>query len=156
RRHLPRRHALRPVAEGLEPRIALSADIGINLGFNSVYNLDPIWTDMHNLAGTWSPLSGSTSVPLTADGYPLTNAYIGYKSTNAPAGNYQFSYTGSGTVSFSFAGQLVGPLTVANGVATGTVAINPSSSNGVVKMTVTNVDPSHPMDNFHLMMPGYG
>ena len=43
--------------------------------------------------------------------------------TNYPVGNYQFSYTGGGTVSFSGAGQLVGPVTVSGGVTTGTVAV---------------------------------
>ncbi len=158
RRRRPRRHTLRPGAERLEPRIAPSADIGINLDFNADYNLDPIWTDLHNLASPngWVPVSGTTGVPVTADGYPLVDASVYMRVDNYPAGNYQFSYTGDATVSFSYAGQLVGPVTVANGITTGTVAIDPSVNGGFLTMTVTGVDPSDPMDNFHLMMPGYG
>jgi hypothetical protein len=35
RRRPTRRHLFRPTSEGLEPRITLSADIGINLNYNS-------------------------------------------------------------------------------------------------------------------------
>jgi hypothetical protein len=157
RRRQPRRHAFRPGADGLERRIAPSADIGVNLDANSNFNGNPIWTDLHNLASEyqWRPLAGST-VSLTANGYPLADAWTSINAQNYPSGNYQFSYTGSGTVSFSYAGQLVGPATLANGVTAGTVAIDTSVNGGGVQMTVTGVDPSHPMDNFHLMAPGYG
>ena len=76
---------------------------------------------------------------------------------NYPAGNYQFSYTGGGTVSFSGDGQLVGPVTVSGGVTSGTVAVSGISlGTPWVDMQVTNVNTSNPMDNFHFMMPGYG
>ena len=158
RRRQPRRHhAFRPVAECLEPRIALSAEIGVSLEVNSVLSISPIWTDLHNLAGAWKPISGSTSVPLTADGYPLADAQTYFAVTNYPVGNYQFSYTGGGTVSFSGAGVLAGPVTVSDGVTTGTVAVSSTSGNAAnLSMQVTGVSSSDPMDNFHLMMPGYG
>ena len=63
-------------------------------------------------------------VPLTADGYPLADAETYFAVTNYPVGNYQFSYTGGGTVSFSGAGVLAGPVTVSGGVTTGTVAVS--------------------------------
>ena len=53
-----------PRTEGLESRIALSADIGVNLNVNANYNHDPIWTDLHNLAGGWSQISGSGDGPI--------------------------------------------------------------------------------------------
>ena len=56
------------------------------------------------------PLSG-TSLALTADGYPLANAATSFVTTDYPAGDYEFSYTGAGTVAFSN-GQLVGSVTV--------------------------------------------
>ena len=143
----------RPGAEGLEPRIVLSAQIGVSLDFNTWYAYNPIWTDLHNLASTWTP----AGVALTADGYPLANASTQFAVINYPAGNYQFSYTGGGTVSFSGDGQLVGPVTVSGGVTSGTVAVSGNSlGTPWVNMQVTNVNTSNPMDNFHLMMPGYG
>ncbi len=120
------------------------------------YALDPLWTDLHNLASPWVPASGST-LALTADGYPLANASTYFSLENYPAGNYQFSYTGSGTVSFSGSGQVVGPVTTSGGVTTGTVAVAfPADGAADVNLQVTNVNTANPMDNFHLMMPGYG
>jgi hypothetical protein len=156
RRRPNRRHAFRAASEPLESRIALSADIGVNLDVNNAGVDNPIWTDLHNLAGSWVPASGST-VASSADGYPLANASTYFNADNYPAGNYQFSYSGSATVSFSGAAQLVGSVSVSGGVTTGTVAFSPLVGDGKsIVMQLTNVDPSNPMDNFHLMMPGYG
>ena len=87
----------------------MSAEIGVSLQGNAVEGISPMWTDLHNLAVAWKPISGSTSVPLTADGYPLTDAQTYFAVTNYPVGNYQFSYTGGGTVSFSGAACSRGP-----------------------------------------------
>jgi hypothetical protein len=151
-----RRRHFRPAAEALESRIALSAQAGVNLSANSVYGNDPIWTDLHNLATSWVPLTGST-LTLSPDGYPLVSASVTFALENYPSGNYEFSYTGTGTVTFGGVGQLTGPATVSGGVTTGTVAVNLSTSpSDWLTMQVTGVNSSNPMDNFHLMMPGYG
>ena len=112
RRVRMRRRSFQPGAESLEPRIALGAQIGVSLDFNNGNNDDPIWTDLHNVAFKWTALpsssggsSSSTTVPLTADDYPLVNASIVINTANYPAGDYEFSYTGAGTVSFSGAGR---------------------------------------------------
>jgi hypothetical protein len=150
------RHGFVPRGESLEPRIVLSAEVGINLDLNASYNNDPIWTDLHNLASKWYPSSGST-VALTADGYPLANASTSFVTANYPNGTYGFSYTGSGTVTFSDVGQSMGPVTVSNGVTTGTVVVNHLLYDGsTLGMQVTGINPANPMDNFHLMAPGYG
>lgn len=156
RRTTSRRRNFLPEAEGLEPRIALSAEVGVNLDFNSANADDPIWTDLHNLAYGWTPASGS-SVALTADGYPLANASTSFITLNYPDGTYGFSFTGAGTVKFGGDAQSMGPVTVSNGVTTGTVVINSQlGTGGVLTMAVTGVNASNPMDNFHLMAPGYG
>jgi NPCBM/NEW2 domain len=156
RRPPSRRNAFRPGAEGLEPRIVLSgAFVGVNLNVNSDVNGDPIWTDLHNLATAWTPASGS-SLSLTSDGYPLANASTSFSASGYPDGDFEFSYTGGGTVSFSGAGELVGSVTVSDGVTSGTIVVNTLVNYGFVDMQVTNVSASDPMDNFHLMMPGYG
>ena len=59
-RKQPRCRKFRPGAEYLESRITPSVPVGINLDFNSIYNGDPIWTDLRNLSKSWSPLSGSS------------------------------------------------------------------------------------------------
>ena len=150
-----RRRTFLPLAERLEPRIALSGQIGVNLDYNFGSNSDPIWTDLHNLAYSWTPLSGTAAVPLTPDGYPLVAASTGFNANNYPDGTYGFSFTGAATVSFSGDAELAAAPVVSNGVTTGTIIIDHESPNGMW-MSVTNVSPSNPMDNLHIMMPGYG
>src|SRR5262249_23640268 len=112
-----RRKVFRPRAEGLESRIALSDNVGVNLDFNSVYtsNSNPMWVDVHNGARGWgTPGDGwdpSPSIPLTPDNYPLANAEAVVNLVNYPDGNYQLSYTGSASVTFAGVGQLAGPVT---------------------------------------------
>ena len=72
------------------------------------------------------------SIPLTADDYPLANATTSFNLTNYPDGNYRFSLTGSATVAFTDIGQLAGPVTVSNGVTTGTVIVNHQTGDGNV------------------------
>ncbi len=158
-RRRPRpRAAFRPRAEGLEPRLALSSyPVGVSLDFNWASVGNPIWTDLHNDALAWSRYGTTNPMTLSADGYPLENAYTSIYVANDPVGDYQFSYTGSGTVAFGNYAQIVGPVTVSNGVTTGTVEITHTSlANEKVSMIVTGVNPADPMDNFHLMLPGYG
>ena len=159
-----RRRNFVPATECLEYRTLLNADIGVNLGTNSQTYSDPIWTDLHNLAYPWeapSTTSGfaaaDTAIPLTADTYPLANAATTFNLANYPDGNYQFSFTGTATVTFSDIGQLAGPVTVSNGVTSGTVVVNHNTGDGqFVDMQVSGLNAANPMDNFHLMMPGYG
>jgi hypothetical protein len=151
-----RRSSFLPLAEHLESRVALSAQVGVNLTASN----DPIWTDLHNLTiNSWTALSSSSAtVPMTSDDYPLVNASISFNLTNYPSGDYGFSYTGGGTVTFSGDGVLLAPPTASDGVTTGTVVVNnpAGSSANSLAMTVTNVNTSDPMDNLHIMMPGYG
>ena len=155
-RRTTRPRNFRPLTEALEPRIALSAAIGVGLETNSPYNADPIWTDLANLSLPWAPATGS-SLALTATGYPLANASVNIAAAGYPAGNYQFSYTGAATVSFSGDAQLVGTPTVSGGVTSGTVFIDTlQGGGGWLTMQVTGVNSANPMGNFHLMMPGYG
>ena len=77
---------------------------------------------------------------------------------NYPDGDYQLSYQGTATVSFSGIGYLAGPVTTnRNGLSTGTVVIDHSLGNGqLLLMNVTGVSSTATMSNFHLYAPGYG
>ena len=159
-----RRRSFLPRAEHLEPRIVLSAQIGVNLDGNASYNNDPIWTDLHNLALPWEAptttmgsSAADTAIPLTATEYPLANAATTFTLVNYPDGDYQFSYTGTATVTFTDIGYLSGPVTVSGGVTTGTVVVNHQTGDKKdLDMQVTGLNSADPMGNFHLMMPGYG
>ena len=144
-------------AESLEPRLVMSANIGVNLGSNSIYSSDFIWTDLRNEAAQWAPATPGATLPLTATDYPLADASTSFGMSLYPDGNYAFSYTGTATVTFTDIGQLAGPVTVSGGVTSGTVVINHQTGDGAnLSMQVTGLDPAAPMANFHLMMPGYG
>ncbi len=154
-----RRRKPRPQIELLEPRITPS-NIGVALGANGGYGngSDYIWVDVHNAFWGWEPLGTPGTVPVNSDEYPLESAQSSALLTGYPDGDYQLSYTGTGTVSFSGIGTLAGPITTdSNGVHTGTVIINQDShSNNNLVLTVTGVSPTATISNFHLYAPGYG
>ena len=100
---------------------------------------------------------------MNADNYPLAPASAGARLDSYPDGDYQLSYQGTGTVTFSGIGYLAGPVTTnSNGVSTGTVVIDHDLSAGsflngtLLLMTVTGVSPTATISNFHLYSPGYG
>jgi hypothetical protein len=154
-----RRRKSRPQIELLEPRITPS-NIGVALGANGGYGngSDYIWVDVHNVFGSWAPLGTTGTVPVNSDDYPLESAQSSALLTGYPDGDYQLSYTGTGTVSFSGIGTLAGPITTdSNGVHSGTVILNQDShSNNNLVLTVTGVSPTATISNFHLYAPGYG
>ncbi len=166
---MARKHRLRtsrflPNSETLESRTLLSANIGVNLPTNRDYNNDEIWTDVHNIAFPWEAptttmgyAANDTAIPLTSDNYPLAPAATSFDLVSYPDGAYQFSFTGSATVSFSDIGVLSGPVTVSGGVSSGTVIVNHKTGDGqYLVMQVSGLSSANPMGNFHLMMPGYG
>ncbi len=153
---------LRPQMAELESRLVLS-NIGVVLDFNSPESGSPVWVDVHNLFNTWgsvsSPWTDQGQIPVNSDNYPLEPASTFANLNDYPDGDYQLSYQGSGTVSFSGIGSLSGPLVTSNGVTTGTVVVNKTTSPGYndgLILTVTNVSATSTISNFHLYTPGYG
>ena len=60
-------------------------------------------------------------------------------------------------MTFSGVAQSMGSVTVSGGVTTGTVIVNHQLGDGsTLSLQVTGVVAANPMDNFHLMVPGYG
>ena len=129
-----RRRSLCPRIECLEARLVL-ANIGVNLVNVAPWTGDPLFVDLHNIFHAWGPGSDpwtqTPAVPVNSNSYPLENASAWGDVTGYPNGDYQLSYQGTGTVSFSDVGYLSGPLVKgSNGVTTGTVVINKSLGNG--------------------------
>ena len=156
-----RRRSVRPRLEALELRVTPS-NIGVNLSSNTQFTGDYIWTDVHNLFSPWgqvgSPGQTTPAIPLNADNYPLAPASTFADLLDYPDGDYQLSYQGTATVSFSGIGYLAGPVvTNSSGVSTGTVVIDHDLGNGTnLNLTVTGVSAAATMSNFHLYAPGYG
>ncbi len=126
RRRLPRRHAFRPGRENLEPRIALSgAQIGVNLDFNWLGRRQP---HLDRPPQHRRPLGGAGDLgprrPVTADGYPLADASTWFDMVNYPQRQLRVQLHRQRHASRSTSvGTLVGPVTTANGVTTGTVRV---------------------------------
>ena len=154
---LRRRRLARPRIENLESRVTPS-NIGVNLNANAPYLGDYIWVDVHNLFSTWSPVSGTATVPVNSDNYPLAPATAYADLADYPDGNYQLSYQGTATVSFTGIGYLAAPVvTDSNGVSTGTVVIDHELGNGTnLRLTVNGVSSTATFSDFHLYSPGYG
>ena len=133
--------------------------IGVNLDCNGIYADQP---HLDRPAQPRLPLDAGSRLdqrPLTADGYPLANASTYFAMANYPAGNYEFSYTGSGD-------RLVlrrrparrprhrlrrGDHRHRRGQPSWRPTRRYLEHAGDRTSTTSN-----PMDNFHLMMPGYG
>ena len=157
-----RRRSARPGFEQLESRVT-PTDIGVNLNFNSAYNGEYTWVDVHNLFNSWGPAGdpsggGPSGVAVNSDNYPLAPASAAVRLSYYPDGDYQLSYQGTGTVSFTGIGYLAGPVTTnSSGVSTGTVVVNHDLGNGMTLiLTVTGVSATATISNFHLYSPGYG
>ena len=156
-----RRRSVCPRIECLEARLVL-ANIGVNLVNVAPWTGDPLFVDLHNIFHAWGPGSNpwtqTPAVPVNSNSYPLENASAWGDVTGYPNGDYQLSYQGTGTVSFSDVGYLSGPLVKeSNGVTTGTVVINKSLGNGQsLVISVKGVSPTATISNLHLYAPGYG
>ena len=89
---------------------------------------------MHNLFRSWGPLdhpeAGGPAIPVNANNYPLAPASTIADLAAYPDGDYQLSYQGTATVSFSGIGSLSGPLVTEGGVTTGTVVIDHNQGDG--------------------------
>jgi hypothetical protein len=155
----PGRRARRPSIEALEGRYLLDAGIGIGISGNAPYSADGAWVDVRNLFGPWgsysNPSQPATGLPLTADGYPLSNASTATPLFGYSGGTYTLTYTGTATLTFAGIGQLSSPVTTEpDGVSTATVLVTPAPNSQLI-MQVSNIDPNNPLDNLHLIAPGY-
>jgi hypothetical protein len=133
--------------------------LGVNLGGESWYNTDALFYDAHKEMDGWrqenSPYSYLPSNELTATGYPLTNAYTETELNGYPTGTYTLQYSGGGSISASGIGTIVPNSTVTvNGVTTSQISVEPNQSDTRLLLYAT-VNPSNPISNMHLYLPGY-
>ena len=131
---------------------------GINLSSNDDWGTDEAWVDVRNLFRQWGlpdqPWNPNPGLRLTADGYPLADAGALTYLKDYPDGTYLLSYKGTAAVTFGGMGRLAGPLVTQGGVTTGAVTINHAKGD-LLTMVVRNVDPANPIDDLHLIRPGY-
>jgi hypothetical protein len=150
-----RRTTLAPRIEACEPRALLSGGYtGINIGANSPASTEGMWVDVAKTFSAWYP-SGSTTLPLTPQGYPLANAYAFSSVAGSPDGAYQLSFQGTGNLAVSGMGSLNGPVVRgADGVSRAQITVNHAAS-GTLYLSLTGVSASDPVHDLHLVQPGY-
>jgi hypothetical protein len=145
-------------AGSVNPLTASQDAYGVGLTANTYYSSDAAWVDIRNLFNSWGdpskPWSPDPSIPRTADGYPLVPAATVTSLIGYPKGNYTLSYTGTATITFSGMNASMGPVITTNGVSTATVSIDPTAGKLLI-MYVSGLDPNNPLDNLHLIAPGY-
>ena len=134
--------------------------LGVNVGSNDYWQLC-IWADATRAADTFKAV-GNSGGSLNANGYPVGNGIL-WRSIcyllDAPAGNYQVTWTGNAAVNLSTTGPVVYVATGPNsGVLTVTAPIELNANlnpTGLIFIDVTSSDPANPLSNLHIWLPGY-
>ena len=102
----------------------------------------------------------TAAAQVDANGYPIAGA-SGTSSTDLgfqlPTGQYNITYAGDGTVVVSGIGALMGAWTTSGAEHRNVVAITgtPGSFGQILTVTVTNGASGNPVQNLHILMPGY-
>ena len=137
-------------------------NLGINLAQLAYYSRDWVFVDAVKQAMPWvatnpngDPFDLGEEVQTDADGWPLLQAgeaaqtimFSGLQGAY-PAGQYVCTYDGSGELVFDWD---------ANAVSTspGRILVNVSPSNTGILMRIAASDPSDPIRNIKLWMPGF-
>jgi hypothetical protein len=134
---------------------------GINLEGNGYGTAGPTWVDVSKLLNGWgqlaSPWVADPNIPVDPYGYPLVDAGTGTPMNGYPLGTYNLSYEGSGTVTIFGLGHLAGPITTAGNVHTGQIIVDKTNeaTGQLLYVILTGVDPTNPIRNLHIYMPGY-
>ena len=162
--HRDQRHTRRG-----QPRCRLQCRVaGVNFSANDSYRTAALWTDFARGLEAWAyPNSNGTvlsGADLAANGYPSgsagsNGAYTTSRVLGYPDGTYKLCYQGAGTISVDGSGSIVPgstKITTVNGVQTTTalVAIKKDTA-GQLNLYANNFTTANPLQNLHLMMPGY-
>jgi hypothetical protein len=133
---------------------------GVNLGALYQGDKQEVWVDIRHNFTPWRPATqGGPAVPLTPQGYPLADASTWELIPDYPDGDYDVSYKGTATLSFSGVGKLAGQPTLgSDGLYHATLQVNhatDTSGKGQLNLKVTGLDPNHPMSDLKIITPGY-
>ena len=136
------------------------------LGSNAGINLAPIypnesaqtWVDAANDFGAWGPADPNAppaTIPINANGYPLTDAGTIAYLNGYPDGVYTLTYTGTAQLAVTGMAGVIGTPTVQNGVTTAMVQVT-HQPGMTAYFSFTGTDPNNPVGNLHFYQPGYG
>ncbi len=131
--------------------------LGINLDVNADWSTSVAWADVRCTFRPWGmpdqPWVENPKLKLTPDGYPLSDAGTLSYLHNYPDGIYRMTYEGAATFTAGGMGRMGRTLRQGN-LTTADVIIRHDPKVGLFQLKVTKLDPTDPLRNFHLMIPG--
>lgn len=155
-----RHRAVQFAIEAMEQRCLLSgATIGMNLDGISDDSTIGAFNDLAKMFRPWgqvaTPYQPDSSIPVTAQDYPLADAGAITYATAYPDGIYQVSYDGVGDVSFSGLGHAIFNITShVNDHWTGTLDLaHDENGGGILELYIKNIDQADPIHNLHIISP---
>ena len=134
--------------------------LGTNGISNSYWDISP-WADVGNNCCGFFATNNQPLPQFTANGYPIgTNisvramSYLG----DCPVGEYNVTWTGNATINLRVSNGSWQQTSANTGIMTLTSVSNVAFGNptGLLWLDVTSSDPTNPLDNLHIWLPGYG
>jgi len=135
-----------------------SANIGINLDGMADYASISPFNDLATMFRGWgtiaTPYQPDASIPLTADNYPLADAGTITYALSYPDGEYQVSYDGTGSLSFSLGATTFAVTSHVGDHWMGVLDLHhDASGGGILTLLVRGVNPANPLRNLHIISP---
>ena len=137
--------------------------LGINLAEDVSWSSSKMWVNVVKGARNWGhidrPYDRDPNLKLSDQGYPLSDAGLWFEGFEYQPGVWQFSYQGSGDISFAFGGTLLSATRQANGSVTGTFLRSdrktPDGELHSVHLMMRNIDPDNPPYDLKIVASGY-
>ncbi|WP_019506243.1 hypothetical protein [Pleurocapsa sp. PCC 7319] len=137
--------------------------LGINLAKDVSWSNSKMWVNVVKGARDWGyvdrPYEKDPNLKLSEKGYPLSDAGLWFEGLEYQPGVWQFSYKGSGDISFTFGGTLLSTTREADGTVTGTfLRSDRKTSDGEldsVHLIMRNIDPDNPPYDLKVVASGY-
>ncbi|BAZ44106.1 hypothetical protein NIES4102_11120 [Chondrocystis sp. NIES-4102] len=137
--------------------------MGINLSSDVSWSRSKMWINIAKSARDWGyvdkPYQPNPDLKLSAQGYPLSDAGLFFEGYEYQPGVWQFSYQGSGEISFTAGGSLIEVNRRADGTVRGTfdrsAKMRADGSLIPVHLMLKNIDPNNPPSNLKIVAAGY-
>jgi hypothetical protein len=137
--------------------------MGINLSGDFSWSKSKMWVNIAKSARAWGyvdkPYQQNPELKLSDQGYPLSDAGLWFEGYEYEPGVWQFSYQGSGNISFAAGGKLLSANKNDDGTVTGTFQrSNKKLPDGLlipVHLMLRNIDPNNPPSNLKIVASEY-
>lgn len=137
--------------------------MGINLAGDASWSRSKMWINVVKSARNWGhvdrPYKKNPELKLSDKGYPLSDAGLWFEGYEYKPGVWQFSYKGSGDISFAFGGTLLSATREADGTVTGTFQrSDKKTADGSVQavhLMMRNIDPNNPPYDLKIVATGH-